>query len=173
MGLLEILTEQAILFARAQVGAGADIIGLGDAIASLVSPPMYRRFALPCERRIFAAVRQAGAIPRLHICGNTSRLVPDMLSSGADIVDLDWMVDLGAAASAASAADAPALCGNFDPVRVLLNGTPDGVRAAVRACAGSGGARWFCMAGCEVPDGTPDANIRAIAEALRALGGPA
>jgi uroporphyrinogen decarboxylase len=155
------------------VDAGADIIGLGDAIASLVSPRMYRRFALPYERRIFAAVREAGAIPRLHICGSTSRLVPDMLASGARIVDLDWMVDLGAAASAASAADAPALCGNFDPVRVLLNGTPDEVREAVRACAASGGARWFCMAGCEVPDGTSDANIRAIAETLCTLGTPA
>ena len=58
--LLEICVEVAIAFARAQIEAGADIIGLGDAVASLISPAMYRSFALPYEQRIFAAVHQMG-----------------------------------------------------------------------------------------------------------------
>lgn len=45
--LLEICVNVEIAFARAQVQAGADIIGLGDAVASQISPAMYRRFALP------------------------------------------------------------------------------------------------------------------------------
>ena len=74
--------------------AGADIIGLGDAVCSQISPKMYRRYALPYEQRIFAAVHELGARGRLHICGKTTHLLPDMLQSGADIIDLDWMVDL-------------------------------------------------------------------------------
>ncbi len=170
--VLEVLVEQAISFARAQVAAGADIIGLGDAIASLVSPQMYRSFALPYEQRIFEAVREAGAIPRLHICGNTSRIVADMAKSGASIIDLDWMVDLRAASAACAQPGGPALCGNFDPVGILLNGTPEIVRDSVLACAEHGGERWFCAAGCEVPDATPDANILAISQTLRTLGEP-
>ncbi len=130
--LLEITVETAIAFARAQVEAGADIIGLGDALASQVSPKMYRTFALPYEQRIFKAVRELGALPRLHICGNTTRLLPDMAKSGADIIDLDWMVDLAQAAQIFG--DGPAMCGNFDPVRVMLQGTPDQVREAVDQC---------------------------------------
>ena len=77
--LLELCTEVAIAFARAQIAAGADIIGLGDAIASQVSPKVYRQFALPYEQRIFAAVHDASGgrvLARLHICGNTRASCP-------------------------------------------------------------------------------------------------
>jgi uroporphyrinogen decarboxylase len=164
--LLELLVEQQIAFARAQVADGAHMIGLGDAIASLVSPKQYRRFALPYEQRTFAAVKKAGAVPRLHICGDTSHLVADMARSGADIVDLDWMVDLARAAETFGDAG-PAPCGNFDPVEIMLRGTPDDVVRATRSCAEAGGPRHFSAAGCEIPDHTPEANMRAHATALK------
>ena len=167
--LLELLVEVEIAFARAQVAAGAHVVGLGDSMGSLVSARQYRDFVLPYEQRVFAAVKAAGAIPRLHICGNTRHLLAEMANSGAEIVDLDWMVDLGAAA-AAFGPDGPAPCGNFDPVAVMLQGTPETVDGAVRACAAAAGPRHFSAAGCEVPDGTPDANPLAHARALRELG---
>ena len=166
--LLEICTETAIAFARAQVEAGAHIVGLGDAIASQVSPRMYRRFALPYERRIFDAVHERGALARLHICGDTSHLLGLMPDSGADIIDVDWMVDLGAAAEAFGGK--AAVCGNFDPVAVMLQGTPEQVREAVLRCDALGGPRHFSAAGCEIPDGTPHANLHAHAAALREIG---
>jgi MtaA/CmuA family methyltransferase len=168
--LLELLVEQQIAFAREQIALGAHMIGLGDAIASLVSPKQYRQFALPYEQRIFAAVKEAGAIPRLHICGDTNHLVEDMARSGAEIVDLDWMVDLGRAAEVFGP-DGPAPCGNFDPVEIMLRGTPEKVAAATRSCAAAGGPRHFSAAGCEIPDDTPEANPRAHAATLRELGG--
>jgi MtaA/CmuA family methyltransferase len=166
--LLDRLVELGVAFARAQVAAGAHIVGLGDSMGSLVSPKQYREFVLPYEQRVFAAVREAGAIPRLHICGNTSRLLPDMAASGAQIVDLDWMVDLRKAVEAFGPSG-PAPCGNFDPVAVMLMGTPDDVAAAVRACAAAAGPRHFSAAGCEVPDGTREDNILAHARTLREL----
>ena len=163
--LLELCVEVAIAFARAQVAAGAHIIGLGDAIASQCSPAIYRDFALPYERRVFAAVRDLGALTRLHICGNTTRLLPLLGESGADIVDVDWMVDFGQAA--ATLGGRSAVCGNFDPVAVMLQGTPAEVRRAVWASLRQGGPRALSAAGCEIPDGTPPANLRAQAAALR------
>ncbi len=167
--LLERLVEVGIAFARAQVEAGADLVGLGDSMGSLVSPRQYREFVLPYEQRVFAAVREAGAVPRLHICGDTRHLLADMACSGAAVVDLDWMVDLGEAARAFGP-DGPAPCGNFDPVAVMLQGTPETVESAVRACAAAGGPRHFSAAGCEIPDRTPDANLLAHARALREIG---
>jgi MtaA/CmuA family methyltransferase len=162
--LLEICAEVSVAFARAQVEAGADIIGLGDAVCSQISPKMYRQFALPYEQRVFAAVREMGAVGRLHICGNTTRLLPDMARSGAQIIDLDWMVDFGQAAQVLGNEVAP--CGNFDPVKVMLQGTPATVRKAVRACVLMGGPRGFSGAGCEIPDATPQANLWAQYETL-------
>jgi len=165
-GLLDRLVEVGVAFAREQVAAGAQVIGLGDSMASLVSPHHYRELVLPYEQRVFAAVKEAGAIPRLHVCGDTSRLLPDMARSGAAIVDLDWMVDLERAAEVFGPGG-PAPCGNFDPVSVMLRGTPAQVEDAVRRCAAAGGPRHFSAAGCEVPDGTPEANLLAHARALR------
>ncbi len=164
--LLEFCCEQAIVFARAQVNAGADIIGLGDAVASQVSPDMYRMFALAYEQRIFKAVKDAGAVARLHICGDTSNIVTDMADSGADIIDLDWMVDYAKAAQIYGK-NGPALCGNFDPVKVMLHGSPEQVYDAVTHCLNVGGNKNFSGAGCEIPDGTPMENLYAQTKALK------
>jgi MtaA/CmuA family methyltransferase len=167
--LLDRLVEVGVAFARAQLSAGAHVVGLGDSMGSLVSPRQYRELVLPYEQRVFAAVREAGAIPRLHICGDTNHLLRDMAASGASIVDLDWMVDLRKAA-AVFGPSGPAPCGNFDPVAVMLQGTPQEVAAAVRGCAAAAGPRHFSAAGCEVPDGTREENLLAHARALRELG---
>ena len=166
--LLELCTQVEIAFARAQVEAGADIIGLGDAIASQVSPRMYRKFVLPYEQRIFSAVHEMGALARLHICGDITHLVPHVAESGADIVDLDWMVDLRGAAEIFG--DYPVICGNFDPVAVMLQGTPEQVWDATLDCMQGGGPRCISAAGCEIPDGTPAENLLAQARALREFG---
>jgi len=163
--LLEQVVEVEIEFARQQIKAGADIIGLGDAVASQVSEIMYRRFALPYEQRIFEAVHQLGGIARLHICGNTTHILAAMTDSGADIIDIDWMVDIEQAAQIFDGW--AALCGNFDPVAVMLQGTPGDVYKAVIGSQGKGGSRYFSAAGCEIPDGTPEENLHAQTAALR------
>lgn len=168
MDLLEVCVEVAISFARAQVEAGANLIGLGDAIASQISPAMYRQFALPFEKRIFAAVHDMGALARLHICGNSGPIVRDMFESGADIIDLDWMVDMGRAV--ADYGGQVSFCGNFDPVAIMLQGTQDQVYKATTDCMQVGGSRAFSGAGCEIPDSTPHGNLQAQNSALRDFG---
>jgi uroporphyrinogen decarboxylase len=165
--LLENCVEVGIAFASAQIDAGAHIIGLGDAAASLVSPRTYREFALPYQQRIFNAVKAKGAVPRLHMCGKTSHIHKDMAQSGAQIVDIDWMNDLQ---QAAEALDGLVVCGNLDPVRIFLQGTPDKVYQGVLANARAGGPRWISAGGCEIPDNTPIENLNAQSQALRDLG---
>lgn len=167
--LLELCTQTAIAFARAQVALGADIVGLGDAIASQISAASYQRFALPYEQRLIAAVHAAGAKARLHICGNITHLLPLVAQAGADVMDIDWKVDLGAATR--QFAGRLSTCGNFDPVAIMLRGTPDQVRGAVAACLRLGGRHGISAAGCEIPDGTPYASFRAQAAALQAHAG--
>lgn len=168
--LLEKCTEVAIAFACAQIDAGAQIIGLGEAVASQISPRMYREFALPYEQRIFAAVRAKGGIPRLHICGNTTHLLKDMALSGALIVDIDWMVNMR---QAVEAMNGSLVCGNLDPVSIFLQGTPEQVRQGVFANAAAGGKDWISGGGCEIPSQTPAENLHAQSRALRDLAGRA
>lgn len=163
--LLEHVVRVEIDFARAQVEAGADIIGLGDAVASQISPQMYRHFVLPYEQRIFSAVHEMGAVTRLHICGDTTHILAEMVASDADIIDIDWMVDIRQAVEIFS--DRAGLCGNFDPVAVMLQGTPGDVTKSVVDCQANGGPHYFSAAGCEIPDKTPVENLLAQREALR------
>ncbi len=154
------IVDNAIRFALAQVEAGADMIGIGDAVASLINPQMYQDFVLPLETKLIAAVHEAGATTKLHVCGDVTNNVAYMAQTGTDIIDLDWMVDIAAARQAVG--DDVTLCGNFDPTAVLLQGTPAAVAEAARACIAAGGERFILQPGCEVPPGTPEANIRAF-----------
>lgn len=161
--LLEFCVEQEILFAQAQVRAGADIIGIGDAVSSLISPAMYERFALPYQQRIVNAIHDLGALARLHICGRTTHLLPQMARTGADIIDVDSVVPLDIAAETVAPA---VICGNIDPVGILMQGTPEDVTRATLDARRKGGTHYIGMAGCEVPDATPPANLRAQRAAL-------
>lgn len=161
---LERILENQISFALPQIEAGADTIGIGDAAASLISPDQYAEYVFPYESRLIRAIHQAGAQVKLHICGNTTKLVPQMVRTGADVVDIDWMVDLAGALSEAEGQCA--IAGNFDPVRVLKNGTPDSIRAeALRLTQIADGRPFILQPGCEVPPGTPLENLLAFCPA--------
>jgi MtaA/CmuA family methyltransferase len=163
--LFELVTANAIAFARAQIDAGADLIGVGDAAASLVGPAIYGEFVLPCERRIVEAIHAAGSFVRLHICGNIADLLPAIATLGVDLLDLDSMVPVERARAATGPRQL--LLGNLDPVRVVQDGTPTQVRAALAACHFAAGPRYVAGAGCELPRHSPPANVRVFGEYAR------
>ncbi len=155
-----VIIQNAIAFAIAQVRAGADMIGIGDAAASLIAPNMYKEFILPLEQKLIAAVHEAGAAVKLHICGNIKNHISYMAQSGADIIDVDWMVPLAKARELVG--PEVTLCGNFNPAGVLFEGSPQDVADAARQCLKAGGYKFILMPGCEVPPATPEQNIRAF-----------
>jgi len=163
--LFEFVVENGISFARAQTAAGADIIGVGDAAASLVGPRLYEEFVWPAEKRLVEAIQAGGGRVRLHICGNTRRILGGMGRLGCDLIDLDFPVPVREARE--KMGPRQVLAGNIDPVRVLRDGTPEGISEAIGACHREAGARYIVAAGCEVPRGTPHANVRALVEYAR------
>ena len=162
--LMDLCLEVAIVFARAQVVAGADTIGIGDAIASQVSPATYERLIQPREKKLVAAIKQSGARVKLHICGNTTHLLPGIADLGVDILDVDHMVDMSLVRR--TVGDRVAITGNLDPVAQIKNGKPDAIRQAVRNLYSEVGNPYLINAGCEIPAGTPEENLRALCEPL-------
>ncbi len=156
----EAVVENAIAFAIAQVEAGADMVGIGDAAASLITPSMYCELVLPLEKKLIDAIHEAGGTVKLHICGNISNIVQFMPQSGADIIDVDWMVPLAQARELVG--PDVTLCGNFNPAGALFAGTPGEVAQAARECLETMPDRFILMPGCEVPPATPEENIRAF-----------
>ena len=160
--LFEFILALELRFAAAQVEAGAELIGIGDAAASLVGPQIYEEFVWPYEKRMVEGVQALGAKVRLHICGNTRAILGGMGRLGCEIVDLDYPSAL--AEGRAQMGPSQILLGNIHPVQVLRNGTAEGVTAALAECHRQAGARYIVGAGCEVPRDTPEANVRAMSE---------
>ena len=163
--LLDKCLEQGERFAQAQIACGADIIGVGDAVTSLIGPELYREFAFPYQRRLIERIHALGSRVKLHICGNLNPVLDQVALTGADIVDLDFMVDMERAADLFPREIS--LCGNFNPVTVVYQGDADLIRSEVRRCAGIAGRnRCMIAPGCEIPKDTSPANVLAIHDAL-------
>ena len=164
--LFEFTLQMGLQFARAQVEAGVDLIGVGDAAASLVGPQIYEQYVWSYEKRLVEGVHAMGARVRMHICGNINAILEKVGELNCDIVDLDFMVPVADARQAMG--DDQILLGNIDPVRVVREGTPESIKAAISKCHEEAGPRFIVGAGCEIPRGTPAANLRAMTDYARA-----
>lgn len=158
--LFEFVLEMELQFAKAQVEAGADIIGIGDAAVSLIGPRFYRQQVWDYEKKMVDGIHEMGAKVRLHICGNTSKILKEMGTLGADIVDLDYPASMEMGRK--EMGPDQVLLGNIDPVRILRNGSPELIRNKIAECHQTVGDRYIVGAGCEIPRDTSAENVRAL-----------
>ncbi len=163
--LMDVCVEVAVEFARVQVESGADTIGIGDAVASQVGPEMYESMIQPREKKLVAAIKAMGAKTRLHICGDTTHLLPGISELGIDIMDVDHMVDMPTVRR--TLGDKICLAGNIDPANGVFNGTPERIREHVVRAYEAVGNPYMVTAGCEVPSGTPVENLKALCEPVQ------
>jgi MtaA/CmuA family methyltransferase len=163
--ILSLLTGIVSDFSVAQVQAGADMIGAGDAATSLISPRMYQEFALPYEQQVCQATHNVGGLVKLHVCGNTTHLLNLMATCGADLFNVDHMVPLERARDVYSAHD-KCYKGNLDPVAHIMQATPEECRERAHDCISlAQGTRYMLSAGCEIPAETPDEVFCAFCDA--------
>ncbi len=114
--LMSRLAEIAIGFLQIQVAAGASAIQLFDSWAGSLSLEDYRASVLPYSRRVFDALAGTG-VPRIHFGVNTGELLGAMGEAGADVVGVDWRVQLDDAVSRVE--PGKALQGNLDPAILM------------------------------------------------------
>ncbi len=160
--LFEFANEMELNFAKFQIEAGVDVMGMGDAAASLVGPQLYEEFVWPYEKKLIDGVHKLGAAVRLHICGNTRAILENIGRLGCEIVDLDYLVEVSDARE--KMGQAQIICGNIDPVSVLRNGTPEKIYQAIEQCHKEAGSNFIVGAGCEVTRDTPPENLRVLTD---------
>ena len=167
--LLAWCTEAVIQFIRLMSATGVHMTSNGDSWSSpdLVSPRLYRDFALPYERTVVDAAHACGMPYFLHICGKTDRIVADMVSTGADGLELDYKTDVQLAHD--TMLGRTTFIGNLDPSGVLAAGTFEEVERKTaevkRVFADT--PRFILNAGCAIPANTPAENIRALIKIAR------
>ena len=160
--LLAFTTEVGIAFAQAQRDAGVDLMGVGDAPASLIGRPLFENVVAPWHKKLVDALRAMGLKTRSHICGNTAKISEARARLGYDIIDIDSQV----APDLARQKMGPdqIVLGNVPTVAVMEKGTADDVRRSAESCRRALGEKFILGAGCEIPRTTPIDNMDALCE---------
>jgi len=124
--LLQFTTEVARGYARCLVSAGADIICILEPSAALVSPRHYHEFSKGPVEEISGSV---DAITLLHICGDVTPLIPEMIRTRVHGISIDSAVDIVGVLDQLDGR--MAIAGNIDPIKTMVFSTPEGVRERV------------------------------------------
>ena len=103
-------------YLAAQIQAGVQAVQLFDSWAGSLSPDDYREFALPHSRSILEGLAESG-VPRIHFGTAMGGLLRELRSAGADVVGVDWRVELGRAW--AEVGHDVAVQGNLDPLTLF------------------------------------------------------
>jgi uroporphyrinogen decarboxylase len=152
------ITAATVVYARAQVEAGAEIVQVFDSWAGALGPADYDRLVAPWSRRILAAIREVG-VPAVHFVAAGAALL-ERLAAGADVVAIDAGQSLAAARRRLG--DGVAVQGNLDPARLVAGrGALLAGVEAVLAEAGDAPGHLF-NTGHAIPRETDPAVLRSI-----------
>lgn len=115
--LLAALAEMSLASLRSQIEAGCQAVQMFDSWVGALSPSTYEQMILPHASHVLKGVADLG-VPVIHFGTNTGELLGAMKSAGADVVGVDWRVEL---ADARRRTDGSALQGNLDPTICLAD----------------------------------------------------
>lgn len=164
--LLDFSMELGVQFAKEQVKAGADIIGIGDAVATMVSPELYEKYVLPYTRKLVEKIRNSvDCILKYHVCGDSNHLLPYIKEIGFDIVNVDYKVDMKKAFETLE--NISTVKGNVDPVNCLLKGNEKIIKEEVDKILVIKKGNFILSPGCEVPKNTPHENLHALVNSIK------
>lgn len=124
--LLHRIAQATIAYLKAQIVAGAAAVQLFDTWCGELALREYREFALPAVQEIIAAVR--GKAPVIYYTKASQHLLGAVAESGADVLSVDWRVNLEELR--ANLSPKVALQGNLDPA--ILFARPESIVSTTR-----------------------------------------
>lgn len=172
--LCEVALESAMRYSAAIIAAGCTP-SLTDPMSSstVIGPRQFQEFSSPYLKRLIDFIHSNGKAVTLHICGKTDKIWRSMVEAGADCLSIDNDASLPGAVE--NVGDRVRIMGNVHPSEIMLQGTPDEVKRAVRICvaqAAHSPKGYIVASGCSLPTETPFANIHAMMDAVAEIGWP-
>lgn len=168
--LLDVCKQMNKVFGEAQRRAGAHGSSIGAYGSSLISPRMYDELEFPGNKAFVDAMRRVGCRSFVHSCGDETRLLPHLVRTGADCLELDPRT--GPQTSKDATRGKTSVLGMLDPHGVLRRGDPLEVRrhtlGIMRVMAPAGG--FPTGPGCALPQETPVGAIHTVMECARTAG---
>lgn len=109
--LLQKIAQATIPYLRAQIAAGAAAVQLFDTWCGELDARDYETFALPAVREVIRGI--SGAAPVIYYTKASHHLLPAVVQAGANVLSVDWRVDLPELRKMAGAG--VGIQGNLDP----------------------------------------------------------
>ncbi len=159
--LMDKLAVMLASYLLAQARSGAEVLQLFDSWAGCLSPADYREYVLPHTRKIFDALRQAGA-PSIHFGTGTADLLPWMREAGGDVIGVDWRTNLDDAWNRIGTD--VGIQGNLDPVTLMAPWPIVRQRAREVLDRAGGQPGHVFNLGHGILPATPVDNVRALVE---------
>jgi len=128
--VLEVNADAVAQYLNAQIEAGAQAVMIFDSWGGVLADGAFQDFSLDYTRRVLRQLereRDGRRIPHIVFTKGGGPWLDEIAASGADVVGLDWTVNL--AAARARVGDRVALQGNLDPN--VLFATPEQIRVEV------------------------------------------
>ena len=156
----ETAADVLVKCANAQFEAGADAIAIGEggAGANMLSPEMYESFLMPIHQRMIRAIHGPAV---MHICGDITPRLASMAKIGLTCFNFDWAITPTVMKKAS--AGKFTIMGNVNTTDLAM-GKPEQIAQQVRECLAAGVD--IISPGCAVSPKCPNANLRAMAEAV-------
>jgi len=170
--LLDFCLDVVFTYALAQGEQGAHMTSIGESLSGpdVCSPRVYKKYEWGYAKRLIERLKAENLPLAYHICGNATRIVPEMAETGAAVLELDYKCDLPVIKQATQGKTT--ILGVIDPSGVLALGTPEHVRQKVReeleVLAPGGGL--ILGPGCALPATTPAENIHTLIETAHRYG---
>ncbi len=169
--LLDKLARTCAAFLEAQVAAGAQTVQIFDSWAGVLGPADFREYALRYATLVIDLLRasptwKAGGVPIIYFVNGCAPYLADYASSGADVLGVDYRIDIGAVR--ARIGEAAALQGNMDPGALFM--PPAQIRARVgEILAKAGPVGHIFNLGHGVMPQTDPAHVKAMVDAVKEL----
>jgi len=158
--LLDKITESTIRYLKVQIEAGADIVQMFDSWAGVLSPDLYKRFALPCIRKICAAISE---VPIIVFAKDAQYILKDFVDLECQVVGMDWKMDI---AETRGIFPNHSLQGNLDPA--VLYGDNFYIREKTLDMLSSyGTGRHICNLGHGVYPDTPLDGVKCFVDTVK------
>lgn len=143
--------------------AGCDVIFYAEPNASgdMISQSMFEDIVVPATKDCISRM-QSGKYLFMHICGQSTQRIPDVMKMGFNGLSVDAVVDLKAAMDFTG--DKMSMMGNLSPSAVLLQGTvEENYNQSLDFCRYAGLEHgYFLGPGCDLPPKSPMENVDAM-----------
>jgi uroporphyrinogen decarboxylase len=162
--LLDRITRMVLGYCEAQISAGAQAIQIFDTWGGILAPEEFKEFSLLYIEQIVRSIKKP-SVPVIVFCKGAGMSLKEIAAIGADVVGLDWTIDIGNARTIV--AGKVALQGNSDPA--LLYASPGQIREGVKkvlAKYGSGEGHIYNLGHGIYPD-TPVEHAQAFVQAVQ------